>query len=233
MTTEQRQITIQQMLDRSGFKLGIAPLTTEHMDRVQKILQNRGSFTPQDTPMTKRQKTVKALLKGWALKNLKMDNDEWMTIHIENILLTDNTDIVFVEFKYKEDLSKFTAKAKNLPQGQGPDNPRLIMYVDSRAMKRHKAILNIAKTLREHSNNTIQTTVRTGKNDFLIRTRPKGSTTPWTDIPPLKITQRIPEFEIGTYEDIVEQMSRQDKQTDNMEQIEEVENIEQIVRRSQ
>ena len=132
-----------------------------------------------------------------------MTTKEWDTIQIEDISLTDNTDIVFLRFKTKEDVSKFTSKARHLPKDQGADGPRLIMYVDSRAMKRHKAILSIARTIREHSDNTLQTSIRTGKHNFLIRSREKGSDTPWSEIAPIKITQDIPEFEIGTYHDIV------------------------------
>ena len=36
-----------------------------------------------------------------------------------------------------------------------------------------------------------------------MRTRPKGSNTPWMEIPPVKINHNIPNFEIGTYDDIV------------------------------
>ena len=77
------------------------------------------------------------------------------------------------------------------------------MHVDVRAKKRHQAILKIAKTIREHSKNTVQTTVRTGKRDFLIRQRPK-SEIPWNEIPPEIIKQKLPNFEIGDYQNIFE-----------------------------
>ena len=88
------------------------------------------------------------------------------------------------------------------------------MYIDRRGAKRHKAIVNIAKTIREHSNNTIQTSIRTGKNDFLLRKRTKGSDTPWMEIPPIIITQEIPQFEVGTYKDILNPENNPDNEPD-------------------
>ena len=110
--------------------------------------------------------------------------------------------MVFVTFKTVEDAAKMTAKAKNLPKKNLPNDPRIIMYVDQRAKKRYDSIQNIAKTIRVKSNNTIQTTVRNGKRDFLLRQKDRGDPTPWSQIPPLKLEEEIPEFEIGQFKNI-------------------------------
>ena len=49
---------------------------------------------------------------------------------------------------------QITSNANNLPGDNGPESPRIIMHVDVRAKKRHKAILNIAKSIRDISNNS-------------------------------------------------------------------------------
>ena len=72
MTPEQRQEAIDKMLDKSGYRLGIAPFTTEHMQRVDKILSSKGLYIPSDTPAIRKKKTVKAIIKIWAFKNLLM-----------------------------------------------------------------------------------------------------------------------------------------------------------------
>ena len=160
-----------------------------------------------------------------------MTEEDWKTIDIAEINMTDNSDLIFVTFRSKDDVTRFTSKAKNLPQEQGEKTPRIAMYVDRRAAKRHKAYLKIAKTLRENSNEPIQTSLRTGKNDFLLRIRTKGSTQPWNEIPPLKINQIMPEFEIGNFNDIVnpskntplENLEEEDEQ-EQIEGIQEIEN---------
>ena len=77
MRADQRQELIRKMLDNAGYKLGIAPLTTDHMERVQKLLAAKGVFNKEDTQSMRKQKTVKALIKSWAMKNLQMSEEDW------------------------------------------------------------------------------------------------------------------------------------------------------------
>ena len=229
MPHDQRQELIRKMLDRSGYRIGVAPLTTDHMNRVERLLTAQGTFKKDDSANTRKQKTVKALLRSWAMKNLNMSVQEWNSIQIQDITLMDNSDIVFVNCVTKDDVTKFTSRARHLPQESGTNVPRLVMYVDRRAMKRHKAILSIAKSLREHSNNTIQTNVRTGKYDFHVRTRQKGNLTPWTEIAPINIKHNIPNFEIGEYDDIVNPQNNIERELDDKDdQNEPIEDMQEI-----
>ena len=231
MTPGERKDLIQKMLDKSGFKIGIAPLTNEHRDKVEKLLDGKGLFKRNDTPQMRKIKTIKSIIKSWTMRNLQMTEQEWNTIKISDITINENSYIAFITVKTKDDISKFTIKAKNLPKEQNNDTPKLIMYVDKRAAKRHKAFLNIAKSIRDHSQNTTQTNVRTGKSDFLLRTRTKGSNVPWNELPPVKITQVIPEFEIGIYKDIVNPQNNVQNEHDIREedQEENIEDLEQII----
>ena len=89
------------------------------------------------------------------------------------------------------------------------------MFVDPRARKRYKAIQNVAKTIRIKSNGNTQTTVRTGKHDFLLRHKVRGDTTPWGQIPPVKLDQNLPDFEIGLYRDIyITEQDEDERQTE-------------------
>ena len=203
MEPGQRTNIIQSMLAKSALHVGIGPLTKDHIARVGCLLQTKGLFSPEDTKMEKQQRTVKSHVKSWCRKNLKMEDKDWDTIELVNIITAENSDIVFLYCKTNEDATKLTSRAKHLPRDMGPETPRIVMYIDRRAMKRHKAILNIAKTLREHSKNSVQTNIRTGKNDYLLRKRNKGDDTPWSEIPPMILAQKIPEFEVGRYKDMI------------------------------
>ena len=159
-----------------------------------------------------------------------MTDKDWETIIIEEIQITDNSDIVFTNFKSKDDVTKFTSRARNLPHDKGQSGPRLVMFVDRRGMKRHKAFMTIAKSLREHSKEPIQTSVRTGKNDYLLRSRSRGSTTPWNEIPPLQILKEIPEFEIGQYNDLVNPQNNPQEVIEEEEEKDEIEDMDEIVK---
>ena len=202
MTPDQRFEEIRDMFYESSLHVGIAPISREHTNRVTQQLIHRGVINPKATPQEKLHITTTSLVKTWTRKHLKLTETEWQDIAIEEIKTTDNSDIIFIKCANQEEAAKLTSRAKFLPQDTGPDTPRIIMHIDSRAKKRHQAILTIAKTIREHSKRSVQTTVRAGRVDFLLRQRPKGSTTPWNQIPPELIRQQLPQIEIGEYRNI-------------------------------
>ena len=100
---------------------------------------------------------------------------------------------------------KITSRAHNLPTDHTGKGPRIVQLIDKRARARHRAYQLVAKTLRDEAaekGQTIQTNLRTGRTDFLLRLRQAGDQIPWSDIPPLKLVQRLPGFEIGIFKDI-------------------------------
>ena len=134
------------------------------------------------------------------------------------------------------DAMKLTSRVKNLPQDTAGNGPRIVMFIDKRAKARHRAFQQIARTLREEATEKgkkIQTNLRTGRTDFLLRLRETGDTTPWSDIPPLKITQKLPSFEIGLYKDIFNMSvssSEDDQEQQNDEDMEDEDDLERIQR---
>ena len=159
-----------------------------------------------------------------------MEEETWESIQIEEVIVNENSDTIFLRCKTTTDASKFTARARNLPQDLDPtEAPRLNMWVDQRASKRYKAIQAIAKAMRDHTPNTIQTTIRTGKRDFLLRRRDKGDTTPWVDIPPIIINQKLPDFEVGEYFNIINPEDKASSEPENSDKgNEEIEDIDRI-----
>ena len=228
MDPDTRAKTIQNMLSKGNLNIGVGPISSDRINRVEQLLLKRGILNKNEHPTTRKERTIKSLVKSWSAKYLLMNDRDWDNININNIIMAENSDILFINCKSQEDVTMFTSRAKNIPQDNTTDAPRLVMYVDRRATKRHKAIINIAKTLREQANNQIQTTIRVGKNDFLLRKRDKGDKTPWSEIPPLKLTQELPDFEVGTYTDIKETMELMNRELDNNEKDDEQLSREQI-----
>ena len=223
------------MLKKSSLYVGIAPITKEHTQRVAEKLVKRGVISKNATYQEKIQITTKSLVKSWTNRYLEVTEDDWKEMEIEQIQSTENSDIVFMKFKNQNGATMLTSRAQNLPNDTGPNTPRLVMHIDIRAKKRHQAILQVAKAMREHAGNTIQTSVRAEKRDYLLRSRPKGSKTPWQEIPPVILTQDLPQFEIGKYRDIFNPENNPEEEEDeeqgnDEEGEEEDEEIERIAR---
>ena len=216
---------MRKMLQKSQLFVGVAPISHDHIIRVQDNLVKRGVINPKLPNKEKLQITTKSLVKSWSRKHLKMDEKEWKEINIDEISTTDNSYIIFIKCKTQEDAALITTRARHLPNDTGTETPRIVMHVDIRAKKRHQAILKIAKTIREHSNKTLQTSVRAGRQDYLLRKRGKGSNIPWNQIPPEIITQNLPQFDIGDFENIFD-----DKENEEEVDMEEIDEIEKDIR---
>ena len=130
MTKEQRSETIKNMLSKAGLCVGIAPITKEHMERVEKLLLNKKVYKESEPKKSRIQRTVKSLVKSWAQKNLKITEEEWEEIEINEIIMTNNSDIVFISCANQEGASMLTSRARNLPPESGSKSPRIVMYVD-------------------------------------------------------------------------------------------------------
>ena len=230
MDNETRLQKITEMLKDSSLYVGVAPIGRDHINRVADKLLKRGIIDKNAPTLTRIQITVKSLVKSWSIKYLGMIENNWNEMSIDKIQTTDNSDIIFIKFKNQSDATRMTSKARNLPTDSGQNTPRLVMHVDTRAKKRHQAILQIAKTMREHSGNQIQTSVRAGRRDFLLRSQQKGSNTPWQEIAPVILNKKIPEFEIGNYLDIFNDPEQTTEDEENEDDEEEIRRITKEIR---
>ena len=166
------------------------------------------------------QRTIKYYVKTWAMTNLKMEEQDWNSIQVEKLVQSssESGDIIFLSCQSAADVSTITSHARNLPQGGNPNDPRIIMYVDPKARVRFSAIQLITKTIHDLSKNTVQTSVRAGRNNFLLRKKPE-ETPPLGPKSPLIIEQELPSIEIGRYKTIFTPIEG------NLEEQEEMESI--------
>ena len=219
MKQKEREERIEKMLRISADTVGFAPFSNAHIDKVTRHLSKKGLLKATESFENRRQRTIKSLVKSWAYTNLKMSDREWDSIQVESVYQTqsEESNIIFLKCTTSDDAAKITSRAHNLPKSTGPDCARLVMHVDKRARARYAAYQTIAKTIRQQADNSIQTSIRIGKKDFLLRKKPRGDQTPWSQIPPLKITQDIPAFEIGVYKDIFANTISEDEDEDEDE----------------
>ena len=116
ITQDERLDAIKEMLSKTSLHVGIGPISMDHICKVEKALIAKGVLINDEHPTYRKQRTVKSLVKSWSLKHLKMSEEDFESINIDTILMTDNSDILFIRCQSQEDASKFTSRAKNLPK---------------------------------------------------------------------------------------------------------------------
>ena len=163
-----------------------------------KKMEKRGVFKKEEDFQVRKARTIKSIVKTWANKNLKISDSEWDLIKVEQIKQTSiNSSVIFIKCKTTEDISRITSKVSNLPKEYSEDPPRLIPFVPIQFKDRYQAINDIGKKMRENSKEPIKTSTRAGRFDYLLRYQSKNQNTKWSQIPPIVIKQKLPEFNVG------------------------------------
>ena len=192
------------MLSEDALTIGIVPIMRDKINRVRNILTSKGTLSKHKSVETSTQCTIQSLVKSWARKHLQITDKDWEKIEFQELIQTggEKSEIIFLKCANTEDAAFITSHTKNLPNEKTGQGPRLITHIDRKAKAHYQAFNTIAKSKREKSKFTIQTNIIIGQNDYLLRERPKGETTPWQHIAPTVINHRIPPFEIGMYNKI-------------------------------
>ena len=63
-------------------------------------------------------------------------------------------------------------------------------------------------------NKTSITNIRIGKYDYLARIQPKDARVKWNEIPPVKLSDIIPPFNVGIIDEIMEKEDSEDDEDD-------------------
>ena len=184
MTKERRSEEIQRMLADDALYIGAAPITRVKINCVRNILTSKGTLSKHETAEIRTQMLGKKK-PGNQRCRLGQVRYSWnnssrrrrIRPNILQILQHRRCSIHHIPCQ----------EPPRDPTGQGP---RLVTHIDRRAKARFQAINAVAKSVREQSKFTVQTNIRIGKNDYLLRQRQKGSNTPWQQVPPVIINKK-------------------------------------------
>ena len=175
MSPDTRSSQIKNMLTRSATIVGLAPISKPNLERAHDNMVKRGALSLKEPYHHRMQKVIKSIVMTWTKTHLKMPKEAWTNIDVVEITqpASDEAEIIFIRCKTIEDAARINQYAKNLPQNTSTDTPRLVMHIDPRARPRFNAFNAMAKAIREHSDGNIQTSIRTGRTDYLLRKKTK------------------------------------------------------------
>ena len=74
MEQQTKDEKIRDMLNKQSLIIGLAPISKQHLDMVEKNMIKRGALSEDDPREERRQRTIKSVIKNWANKNLKISN---------------------------------------------------------------------------------------------------------------------------------------------------------------
>ena len=155
MTQRTREEAIKDMLSKQSLTVGATPFKSNYIESMMKKMMDKGVMSEDEPQHERMQRMIKSVLKSWCFKNLKMPDQEWNLIHIDEIQQTYSEDscILFMKFRTQSDARKITERASNLPHDPTGQGPCLVTFIDKRAKARHNSIQQIARSIREESEN--------------------------------------------------------------------------------
>ena len=134
----------------------------------------------------------KDCIRDFLYEEMKMPEIVARDIRIKNVFFATAgiaSAILYVEFHSEDEANMVKKYAKNLTTVNG-ERPKLIPYIPRSLYNRYKAVEEIAFNIR-NKNREMATRVWVS-DDFELRARKKGDTTPWAAIKP-EILENLPD----------------------------------------
>ena len=144
-----------------------------------------------------RQTAIKAMAQRFIINELKMEMSEWMKVNTIGFELEEHvdSDIVLIIFKTIADIAMVNVRLRKLtPQSAN----RIYQHVPKNIRTRFKGFEKAAQIIRNTHDNTVNTKIRPGKQDFYLLVRRKNDKTAWASIyPTLAPIDMDARFEVG------------------------------------
>lgn len=180
--------------------IGFRPITLSMVDSLTRSMEAKGIFDGTHDQEYKLTKSMQTAAHMYMQNQLKMSITDRKNIKIKTMFFSTNISpsTLYVHCESYEDTATIYKHAINLPKS-AEGGPQLDYYTPPQFHKRRSEIETLAWRIRVKSEGRIQTNIRQGRKDYILRQRPKGSTTPWSEIPPTIIPDTIAKFEISKH----------------------------------
>lgn len=177
--------------------IGFRPITLSSVEDLTKKMEEKGIFDQTHDREYRQTKSMQTATHMFMKNQLKMSASDRRSVKIQEIFFSTNLkpSTLYVQCASFEDTALIYKHAPNLPQNS-PTGPQLDYFTPPQFHKRRQEIETLAWQIRIKSEGRIQTNIRQGRLDYILRQRPKGSKTPWSEIPPTQIPESISKFVI-------------------------------------
>ena len=191
--TKEELDRIRKKIYKSSHIVGIRPVSTQQIQEEVEKLNKSGKLKNVD-----RRKIVATATKNLIMRffrdHLNMDDDTRNNIEITKIFPSQNPDakIMYVQCSNTDEIAKITALAKNIqPSNLKETSASIAIHIPKFLYGRYISIEKLMYQLRMSAKGSIQTNVRLGRTDFIVRQKMRNDTRKWKDITPIEIPAHI------------------------------------------
>ena len=181
-------------------KSGYCPITNHDIDEEENKLVLDNNLDRRKDRDSIRAIATKNAVTRFLKDNLGMNERDCVSLQITHVYHSKKevTPIIYIQCQTTEDISLIISHVSNLPQSSDRNSPSIVTHIPQILFKIYQYCQKLMFKLRKSQPNvTIQTNIRLGRRDFLLRHRIKGDMTQWKDIPTLKIPREATIPELG------------------------------------
>lgn len=193
-----RDHMITETFQKNKLIIGLRPITLSSVEALIKNMENKGIFDDTHDRQYRQSKAMQTTMHMFLQNQLKMSEEDRRRLKVTSIFFSTNCapSTLYVECETFEDTANIYKHTANLPK-HAVGSPQLDYFTPPQFYQRRSEIETMAWQIRKRSGGLVQTNIRQARSDYVLRSRPKGSNTPWADIPPIVIPDSIAKFEIS------------------------------------
>ena len=215
---------IRTQIEHSNCIVGLRPISIQSIkDEATKLIQN-GIIVETQEKKKIMSIATKNIVMRFFRDRLKMSDEIRNSLEISKIFPSRNPDsqIMYIQCMNTEEISKITSHAKNIiPSNLKETSASIAIHIPKFMYERYISLERFMFQLRQSSKGNIQTNIRLGRTDFIVRQKLKQDTRKWKDVVPLEIPPHIakPDIQLLTnknkQEDDNQQNDLYNKENDN------------------
>jgi hypothetical protein len=181
----------------------LRPVTRKHQERfaeqIRKDESKQGGDKSTEEEIERRSMVKAAQEFLYEELNIKTENmeriGEYRCFRPRNVNTT--SEVVYITVRDRPTAALILSHSRFIQKNAREGKVSLEKFIPPQAWTRYQAIENMAYNIRNKEK--MRTDVRIGNEDFILRKREKGSTTPWGMITPEDLPEDLPKIDFSQY----------------------------------
>ena len=196
------RIKLREKFEEANKHIGFRPISKEDIDKEEQRLVKTGIYDIKNKKDKNevRITAIKTVVLKFMRDKLKMSEDDRNKVEITKIFQSQSEDsnTIYLRCKTSNDIGIINKHAVNITQGNTQaETPSLVLHIPKDMYDRYQGCEEILYHIRNNYQGQVQTNLRIGREDFIIRCRLKTDKTKWNKIIPMKIPENVPFIKIN------------------------------------
>ena len=192
---DDQEIALREKIADSALIIGIKPITSQDINKEAEYIIKNSAIENKNYKNKILATATKNLMTRFLKENMKMTMKDIRSLQITQLFQCNkpNSNILYIQCATSEDISLITSHVTNFTHKQNDNKaPGTVIHIPQVLFKRYQYCEKLLWKMRIQNKGNLQTNLRLGKIDFILRYKNKGDSTPWSEVPIILIPKDAP-----------------------------------------